>query len=96
MEEKRYIPLEDLDIYQLAMDVGELVWNNVAEWNSFVKFHSGGQFADAADSTAANIAEGYGRFHYKDKRNFYLYGPGLAQRNKNMGIKSLPAQFAAV
>lgn len=31
----------------------------------------GDQFIEATDSTGANIAEGFGRFHYLDKIKFY-------------------------
>ncbi|MCB9307873.1 MAG: four helix bundle protein [Lewinellaceae bacterium] len=47
-----------------------------------------GQFADAADSIAANIAEGYGRFHYKDKRNFYYMARGSLSETKTWALKA--------
>jgi four helix bundle protein len=31
----------------------------------------GDQFIESADSVGANIAEGYGRYHYLDKIKFY-------------------------
>lgn len=37
-----------------------------------------GQMRDAAISIPANIAEGYGRWHKKDKINFYIYSRGSA------------------
>jgi four helix bundle protein len=33
----------------------------------------------AADSIGLNIAEGYGRFHYKENRNFCYYSRGSAK-----------------
>ena len=56
------IRLEDLEIYQLALETGEYVWNIVIKWEYFAKKTVGGQFVEAADSISANIAEGYGRF----------------------------------
>ena len=35
------------------------------------KKHMGDQFLRSADSVGANIAEGYGRYHYLDKVRFY-------------------------
>lgn len=35
------------------------------------KKHIGDQFLRAVDSVGANIAEGYGRYHYLDKVRFY-------------------------
>ncbi|TMI72809.1 MAG: four helix bundle protein [Bacteroidetes bacterium] len=34
---------------------------------------------DAADSIAFNISEGYGRFHYKENKNFCYYSRGSAK-----------------
>jgi four helix bundle protein len=61
------VPLEDLEIYQFALAVGECVWNLVEKWEFFSKRAVGGQFVRAADSIAANIAEGYGRFLHGSK-----------------------------
>ncbi len=36
----------------------------------------GDQFISATDSVGANIAEGYGRFHYLDKIKFYYNSRG--------------------
>ena len=38
----------------------------------------GKQFVKAADSMALNIAEGYGRFFYKENKNFNYYSRGSA------------------
>ena len=37
------------------------------------------QIVNAADSIALNIAEGYGRFHYKENKNFCYYSRGSAK-----------------
>jgi four helix bundle protein len=36
----------------------------------------------SADSVSANIAEGYGRFFYKDSQRFYYYSRGSLQETK--------------
>ena len=64
------ILLEDLDIYQLGLEIGEDVWKIVGECTLFTRRTVGGQFVEAADSIAANIAEGYGRYFYKDRKQF--------------------------
>ncbi|MDH3800973.1 MAG: four helix bundle protein, partial [Deltaproteobacteria bacterium] len=58
--------LEDLQVYQLAMDIGERVWEIVLEWNYFARDTIGKQLVKAADSVAANISEGWGRYYYKE------------------------------
>lgn len=68
--------LEDLKIYNLSMEIGEDVWTIVKNWNSFSKDTLGKQLIRSADSIAANISEGYGRFHYKETKHFGYYSRG--------------------
>lgn len=60
---ERGLRLEDLEVYKVAMEIGELVWGIVMKWEYFEKKTLGSQFVDAADLIALNISEGYGRFH---------------------------------
>lgn len=76
------IPLEELLVYQVAMEIGEEVWKIVDTWDTFPKNRIGGQFCEAADSIAANISEGYGRFHYKENKNFCFYARGSLMESK--------------
>jgi four helix bundle protein len=71
--------LEDLQVYQLAMDIGERVWKIVLEWNYFARDTVGKQLVKAADSVAANLSEGWGRYHYKENRQFCYYSRGSLQ-----------------
>ena len=43
----------------------------------------GGQFIRAVDSIGANIAEGYGRFHFRDKIKFYYNARGSLWETKH-------------
>ena len=70
------LKLEDLDVYNMALSIGEDVWKAVAPWSYFDKDTVGKQLIRSADSFAANIAEGYGRFHYKENRLFCYYSRG--------------------
>jgi four helix bundle protein len=71
--------LEDLEVYKVAMEIGELAWKIVQRWDHFTRQTLGGQFTRAADSIAFNISEGYGRFHYKENKNFCYYSRGSAK-----------------
>ena len=71
--------LEDLQVYIVAMEIGEIVWNLVDKWEYFPKKTLGAQYVKAADSIALNISEGYGRFHYKENKNFCYYSRGSAK-----------------
>jgi four helix bundle protein len=80
--------LDDLDIYQLALEIGEYVWNIVAKWEYFAKKTVGAQFVEAGDSIAANIAEAYGRYFYKDRKQFCYYSRGSILETKTWTTKS--------
>ena len=82
------ILLEDLEIYQLALEIEEDVWNIVDKREYFAKKTVGGQFVEAADSIAANIAEGYGRYFYKDRKQFCYYSRGSMMETKAWAAKS--------
>lgn len=83
------IPLEEIEIYKLAIEVGEDVWNIVSEWGYFEKTTIGSQFVRASDSIVANIAEGYGRFFYKDRKQFCYYSRGSILETKTWAAKAL-------
>ncbi len=72
------IKLIDLEVYKVALDIGDKVWDIVDRWDFFNKDTLGKQFVKAADSIALNIAEGYGRFFYKENKNFNYYSRGSA------------------
>jgi len=68
--------LNDLRIYNQSIEIGEKIWNIVITWNFFSKDTVGKQFVRSTDSIAANISEGFGRYHFKDSRNFLFYARG--------------------
>ena len=68
--------LEELNIYRLAMDLGEKAWKATENWKNFERDTIGKQLVRAADSVAANISEGYGRFHFRESVNFMYYARG--------------------
>ena len=62
--------LESLEVWKLAMQLGEIVYKIVKRWEYFDKRGLGAQWTDSTDSVANNIAEGYGRYFYSENRNF--------------------------
>jgi len=68
--------LKDLEVYNEAKEIGQIVWDIVFKWDYFQKDTIGKQFVRAADSIAANISEGFGRFHFADAKKFYYYSRG--------------------
>ena len=65
--------LDDLEIYKEAMRIGDVVWTLVEPWHYFAKDTIGKQLVRSTDSVAANLAEGYGRFHFADNKRFCYY-----------------------
>jgi len=61
---------ENLRVYCLAEEIGDLVWNVVCKWNRLSKDTIGKQLINSADSIGANIAEGAGRGSPADNRRF--------------------------
>lgn len=74
--------LEDLIVYQLSMELGDKVWKVVVDWSFFQKDTIGKQLVKAADSVAANISEGFGRYHFKDSKHFLYYSRGSLYETK--------------
>ncbi|MBS4062114.1 MAG: four helix bundle protein [Bacteroidetes bacterium] len=80
--------LEDFKVYQMAMEIGEEVWNTVTKWDYFAKDTIGKQFVRAIDSVAANLSEGFGRYHYREAKNFSYYSRGSLYESKTWLTKA--------
>ena len=77
-----YHTLEDLEVYRLAETFSDEIWFLVSEWDNFAKDTIGKQIVRSADSISANIAEGYGRYRYKENRNFCFFSRGSILETK--------------
>ncbi len=64
--------LEKLEVYQLSEAFSDTVWGIVTAWDNFQKDTIGKQIVRSADSISANIAEGYGRYYYKESKQFFF------------------------
>lgn len=74
--------LEELQVYQLSMGIGEKIWSIFIDWSYFEKDTIGKQLVRAVDSVAANLSEGFGRFHFKEAKNFSYYSRGSLYETK--------------
>lgn len=88
--------LEELKVYNLAMELGENVWKVVDTWNYFQKDTIGKQLVKSADSVAANLSEGYGRYHFKENRNFCYYSRGSLFETKAWLTKAHNRGFTSI
>lgn len=73
--------LGNLEIYREAMEIAETVWDVVVRWSGFAQRTIGEQWVRSSDSIAANIAEGYGRYHYKENLKFCFYARGSLEES---------------
>jgi four helix bundle protein len=80
--------LEELKVYSLSMEMGERIWSIVMGWDYFSRDTIGKQLIRAADSVAANLSEGFGRYHYRENVNFSYYSRGSLFETKTWIKKS--------
>uniref|UniRef100_UPI0032163BE4 four helix bundle protein n=1 Tax=uncultured Draconibacterium sp. TaxID=1573823 RepID=UPI0032163BE4 len=80
--------LEDLVVYKLAMEIGDEIYSIVEKWEKFHKWTTGKQLVEASDSIAANISEGYGRYFYKENKQFQYYSRGSQAETKTWLTKA--------
>jgi four helix bundle protein len=68
--------IDNLEIYTLSIGIGGDIWGIVMKWDYFARDTVGKQLVRSADSVAANISEGYGRFYFKEEKQFLYYARG--------------------
>lgn len=68
--------LYKFELYQVARELSRSAWKIYLKLPKKIQYNTGDQFLSAADSVQANIAEGQGRYHYKDKMKFEFNARG--------------------
>jgi len=76
MSEGEQRGFEDLECYQLALQVLREVYRVVKQLPPEERYNLADQMRRAAVSIVLNIAEGYGRYHYLDSLRFYYVARG--------------------
>ena len=66
----------------MAEELSDKIWFAYDLWPKKVRNTTGYQIIDSADSIAANISEGYGRYTPKDRKKFYIYARGSFEETK--------------
>lgn len=80
--------LEDLKLYQECLDFEKEVWDIVNQWEGFNRDTVGKPFIQSADAISGNIAQGYGRYNFKDKKHYCYISRGYLLKTKGWLIKS--------
>ncbi|WP_457605551.1 four helix bundle protein [Nitratifractor sp.] len=75
--------LGDLKVYRNSLELSRVAWRLYRSLPRELRFDIGSQFLRSVDSVGANIAEGFGRFHYKDKIKFYYNARGSLWESKH-------------
>lgn len=83
---KDYLLLRDIIPYQLAVELGRYSWGLYEKLGWQDKKVMGDQFITSVDSCGANVAEGYGRYHYLDRIKFYYNARGSAMEAKHWSL----------
>ncbi|MFA5033426.1 MAG: four helix bundle protein [bacterium] len=66
----------DLEVWQIGKDIVKEVYKITGSFPKEEIYDITSQIKRAVVSVPANIAEGFGRFHYLDKNKFYLNARG--------------------
>ncbi len=74
--------LEGLRIFRLAEKLADEIWADVITWKPFARDTVGRELVRSADSVGANIAEGHGRFHYREEITFDYYARGSLKETR--------------
>ena len=83
------LKVEDLDIYQMAEDLSDRVWEICTKWDYFAKDTIGKQLVRAADFISANLAEWHGRYHFNDRLKYCYYARGSLEETKSWISKAI-------
>jgi four helix bundle protein len=91
-----------LEVFKLSEAISDAIWRVVADWGWFEKATIGKQITRAADSIGGNIAEGYGRYSFRENVQFCHYARGslfetkyFVRRTYSRGILN-EEQYASV
>ncbi|WP_223276080.1 four helix bundle protein [Algoriphagus aquimarinus] len=80
---------ENLKCWQLAYELKKsLKQEVVSKFPSTEKYELRSQVVRAARSATANIAEGWGRFHYLDSNKFYYNSRGSLAEIEHVGSET--------
>ncbi|MCF7813689.1 MAG: four helix bundle protein [Candidatus Cloacimonetes bacterium] len=73
----------ELNVYTEALDFSNQIWTFCKQFDYFAQQTVGIQLVKSADSFSANIAEGFGRYHFKENLNFCYFARGSVEETKD-------------
>ena len=90
-----YYDFTEMPVWQLGMTIVKEVYQLTSNLPRCEDYALRGQTREAALSITANIAEGFGRLHAKDKINFYVFSRGSCFEVRNHLIAGVQVNYYA-
>ena len=90
---KKINSYQDLEIWQLAVKLIQKVYQLLSAFPKEEKYGIVAQSKDSVVSIASNIAEAYGRYHYKDRIKFLYNSRGSLTETESHLIISKKLSF---
>jgi len=84
---------EDLDVWQMGKELTLQIYEITNNFPKEEVYGLTSQMRRAALSVPANIAEGFGRFHFMDKAKFYLNARGSLYELKSHILIAIELKF---
>jgi four helix bundle protein len=78
----KILDFTDLVIYQLAVDLADWIYEISAKFPESEKYNLTSQLRRSSTSVYSNIAEGFGRYHYKENKQFCRVARGSLYETK--------------
>lgn len=79
MDEKKHLPMEQMECFRLYESVATWCWNSVKTWKQFERDTVGKQLVRAIDSVGANLVEGAGRGSDADAARHFVIARASAR-----------------
>ena len=95
-KELKYGPIKhftDIEAWKLARKLREAVYSIIKELPTEERYDLASQMRRAAISCTANIAEGYGRFHYQENIQFCRISRGSLYETQDHLITCIDNQY---
>jgi four helix bundle protein len=84
----------DLEAWKKAHELAIAIYKLTRGFPKEERFELVAQMRSSVSSVGANIAEGFGRFHYKDKQKFYYNARGSCYETQNHLLLAKSLEYA--
>ena len=86
----------ELRVFTESLEFSNIVWNICKKFDYLSQKTVGIQLIKAVDSISANIAEGFGRYHFKENLQFCYYARGSVEETKDWLRKAFSRDLISI